>query len=94
MSALNGVANPYHDAWHDLDQYQVSRKATFGRFLTRIDDRLGDSEYLAGDTFTIADITAFVTLGFAGRIKLGIPEGCPNVARWHGQIATRPSAEA
>ena len=69
-------------------------KATFDRFLTRIDDRLGDTEYLAGDTFTIADITAFVTLGFAGRIKLDIPEGCTNVARWHGQIATRPSAEA
>ncbi len=69
-------------------------KATFGRFLTRIDDRLGDTEYLAGGTFTIADITAFVTIGFAGRIELGIPEGCANVARWHGQIAARPSAEA
>ncbi|MEE8608485.1 MAG: glutathione S-transferase family protein [Nitrospiraceae bacterium] len=69
-------------------------KATFNRFLMRIDERLRDTAYLAGGDFTIADITAFVTIEFAGRIELGISEGYPNVAHWHGQIAARPSAEA
>ncbi len=82
------------DCLKTLAQYTERGKATFGRFLTRIDDRLGDTEYLAGDSFTIADITAFVTMEFAKRIELGIPEGCANIARWHGQIAARPSAEA
>ena len=69
-------------------------KARFGRFVAHIDERLGDSAYLAGDDFTIADITAFVTIEFSGRADLGIPDDCANVARWHAQVAARPSAEA
>ncbi len=59
-----------------------------------VSSRFSLTRPIAGDTFTIADITAFVTIGFAGRIEPGIPEGCANIARWHGQIAARPSAKA
>lgn len=69
-------------------------KATFGRFLGQMDDRLGNSPYIAGDDFTIADITAFVTVEFAKLVELGIPEDRANVVRWRDQVAARPSAEA
>ena len=68
-------------------------KMAFGRFLTRIDDRLGDSEFIAGDDFTIADITAFVAIEFGGLVDFGIPMEDANVARWQDQVAARPSAK-
>ncbi|MDP6951817.1 MAG: glutathione S-transferase family protein, partial [Alphaproteobacteria bacterium] len=49
-------------------------KASLARFFETIDARLGEARYLAGETFSIADITAFVAIGFAGRVEIGVPE--------------------
>jgi len=59
-----------------------------------INTRLGQSEYIAGDRFTIADITAFVLCGFAKWIKQGPAEDHTNTHRWLAAVAARPSAEA
>ena len=63
-----------------------------GRFFRKIDDQLGKNEYLTGDTFTFADITAFCAIDFAISRKLFIPENCGNVQRWHTAVSDRPSA--
>ena len=65
-----------------------------GRFFAKLDGRLADNSHLAGDRFSIADITAFVTIDFAKRAEIEIPEGCANVARWFAQVGERPSASA
>jgi len=50
---------------------------------------------VAGTAFTIVDITAFVTIAFAKRADVQIPDhGTDNVLRWHAEIASRPSASA
>ena len=69
-------------------------RASFGRFLDRLDGRLSDSRCIAGDDFTIADITAFVGIDTAKRVELAVPEACANVARWFDEVAARPSASA
>ncbi len=70
-----------------------SRK-NFNRFLKHIDQQLENEIFLAGDTFTIADITAFVAIEFAKVVDLFVPEDCRNVGRWHRQISERRSAAA
>lgn len=62
------------------------------RFFEVIDTALADRPFLAGDSFSAADIMAFVTVEFAGWLKLSIPDGAGNAARWHAEIAARPSA--
>ena len=69
-------------------------KQSMGRFFAKLDRRLADSSHLAGDRFSIADITAFVTIDFAKRAEIEIPDDCPNVARWFAEVGARPSAEA
>ncbi len=70
-------------------------KQTLGRFFGLLDRQLADSQFIAGRAFTIADITAFVTIEFAKRIDVEIPDrGADNVFRWHAEIAGRPSAAA
>ena len=59
------------------------------------EERLGQSEYLAGENFTIADISMGVFYGFAGMIeklaKVDFELDRPNLKRWHEQISKRPS---
>jgi glutathione S-transferase len=69
-------------------------KASLCRFFETIDQRLGETRYLAGESFSIADITAFVAIGFAGRAKIGVPNSCANANRWFADVSARPSAEA
>jgi len=50
---------------------------------------------VAGDTFSIADITALCTIDFAaGAARVGIPDECINVKRWHEAVSMRDSAKA
>ena len=69
-------------------------KQSMGRFFSKLDGQLADNRYLAGDTFSIADITAFVAIDFAKRAEIEIPEDCSNVARWFAEVGERPSASA
>ncbi len=62
------------------------------RFLESIDGLLGDSEYIAGDSFTAADIIALVTVDFAGWLKLKLPEDAVRAQSWYEKVAARPSA--
>lgn len=63
-------------------------------FVATLDERLANSEWLAGDRYTFADITALVTVDFAQRGKLTLPDTATNLRRWHDAAAGRPSAAA
>ena len=62
------------------------------RFFDGFDDMVGDKPFLAGDDYTIADITALVMVDFAKWIKVTLPEGAANARRWYEAVSSRPSA--
>ena len=62
--------------------------------LQRFDARLATSPFIAGDGYSIADITALVAVDFMKPARLGKPEGFSNVVRWHREVSARPSAKA
>jgi GST-like protein len=93
MSAVGPMFGQcYHfrtDATQKID-YAIDRFVNEARRLYGImDRRLGESEYLAGDQYTIADMATYPwTHGIA---KQGHDPGAyPNVARWQQTIAARP----
>jgi len=70
-------------------------QASLLRFYNRLNAHLGQSRYVAGDEFTIADITALCAVDFASvAARVPVPEDCENVARWHADVSARPSARA
>lgn len=65
------------------------------RFYERLEQRLSESEYVGGNRFTIADITALCAVDAAtNRANLPIPAGNKNTQRWHAAVSARPSAKA
>lgn len=66
----------------------------WGAFMAALDARLGQSEWIAGDAFSFADITALVTIDFAQTAKLLVPENDVHLRRWYHDVTARPSASA
>ena len=62
------------------------------RFFGDFDALVGDKPFLAGDDYTIADITALVMVDFAKWIKVSLPEDAANARRWYEAVSGRPSA--
>jgi glutathione S-transferase len=69
-------------------------KARVGHFFTTLNERLSESEYVAGDRYTVADITAQVTVDFASWIKIPLSEEHAHAKRWHEKVSRRDSASA
>ena len=79
---------------------QVPAAAEFNRevsarFFRWFDRELDGSEFIAGKSFSVADITALCMIDFAAAlVGLTVDPALTNVARWHATVSTRPSAKA
>jgi len=64
-------------------------------FYADLEARLADVPFVAGARFSVADITAIVTVDFAIKaLSLPIPEGNVASQHWYALVAARPSMAA
>ena len=61
----------------------------FYKRMKLVERRLEDQEYLAGDSFTLADVSVGYTVGLAAGF-LGM-EIAPHVMAWHQKVTARPA---
>ena len=59
-----------------------------------IDAALAERPFIAGDSFSIADITGLVALDFTKVARVQIPDDLVHLRRWHSALAARLSAKA
>ena len=62
--------------------------------LAFLDKELADREFIAGDSYSVADIDALCAVDFMRVVKLAIGDDQPNLQRWHAAVSARPSAKA
>jgi glutathione S-transferase len=79
-----------------IDYAQIPALAQRGlartqQFFGMLDERLAGREFIAADQFSIADITAVVTVDFARVVKITLDEQHPHLQRWRAAMALRPS---
>ncbi len=86
--AMRGVEVPQVPAWAE------AQKPRIAEFLQILDRELARRKFVAGDGFTVADISGLVALDFMKPARLAIPAECAHVRRWHADLAARPSASA
>ncbi|MFG1345435.1 glutathione S-transferase [Xanthobacter autotrophicus DSM 431] len=63
-------------------------------FLEYLDLELAERGYVAGDRFTVADITALVAIDFLKVIRAEVPAGHTHLLRWRDVVSQRPSMKA
>jgi len=97
---LDAVAAYFHHATPGLgpkiETYQCAewgnhQKGRAVQGMTYLDSVLANQPYVAGDSFTMADITAFAGLIFADFAKIDVPAACGHLKVWRAKIGTRPS---
>ena len=65
------------------------------KFFEVLNDRLSESEYLAGPDYTAADLDALIAVDFAQKaVQEEVPEGLTALKAWHEKVSGRPSAAA
>jgi glutathione S-transferase len=91
---FKGRALPGPHNYEQIPELAERGRTRVQNFFHDMDARLGDRAFVAGERYTIADITAMVMIDFAGWAKLGLPDDCINLRRWYADVSARPSAKA
>lgn len=99
------ILQPIADAFrqrHDFFKGRIRQLAEYAEVqrlnaedgLDWLDRELAARRFIAGDQFSIADITAVVAIDFGRVSKIAIKPDQLNLARWHAEVSARPSAKA
>ena len=96
-NASRGLAGRALTGPNNIDQ--IPALAARGRqrvltFFASLDAQLSQQRFVTSDRYTIADITAQVTVDFASWIKLEIPREHHHATRWYEEVSARESAQA
>ena len=83
--ALTGPVN-----YEQIPELAERGRQRAAHFLGELNDRLTDSVFLAGDRFTVADITAIVAVDFMKWIKLEPENNAHGLKRWYENVNLRP----
>ena len=88
-----------HPAMREWEQPQMpewgeANKPKALEFLRFLDQELSRRRHVAGDAFSIADITAYITVGFMKPARISMPEDLAHVARWYREVGERPAFQA
>lgn len=79
---------PQVPAWGEANRPRVMAMLEF------LDSELAERPFIAGEDYTIADITALVATDFMKPAKIERPDRLANLARWYDAVSSRPSASA
>lgn len=102
MGVMLSVAQAFrhlHPAMAKLEVPQVpawgeANKPKVLEMLSRFDAALAESRYIAGDSYTVADITLLVAIDFMRPARIQRPDDLKNLARWYEDVQARPSSKA
>jgi len=90
-----GRALPGIEPYEQIPALAERGRKRIDAFAQKLDERFAESEFIAGDRYTYADIAAFVTVGFAQRAIGEDPAtGREHLVRWRQTIASRPAVAA
>jgi glutathione S-transferase len=86
--AMAALERPQVAAWGEVCRSRAAEA------LEPIDRELRDSPFIAGETFSVADITLMVGVDFMKTARISRPAELAGLDRWYRDVASRPSAAA
>ena len=99
LNLLLPVAQAFRHIHPAMKEWEIPQVVEWGEankpkaldFLELVDRELAGREFVAGDAFSVADITGMIAVDFMKPARIAVPEECVNVRRWHAAMAARPS---
>jgi len=85
----------FQGRFKQFPEYGETQRAVVHQRLERMDRELDGQHFVAGDRFTIADITALVAIDIGDRLAgITIAPELAHLTRWYAAVSSRPSAKA
>jgi glutathione S-transferase len=99
LAPISHVFRNSHPAMKEMEVPQVpawaeANKPRIMDFLELLDRELKGRRYIAGDRYSVADITGMISVDFLKPAKLTVPDNLTSVKRWHEEVSARPSSKA
>jgi glutathione S-transferase len=102
MGLLFRVAQTFRHLHPAMAQMEVPQVKEWGEanrpraleLVELLDRELAGRPFVAGDDYSVADITALVAIDFMKPARIERPASLTNLARWHSEVSSRPSAKA
>jgi glutathione S-transferase len=98
FGAVGRVFQHTHELFKDrlkqMPEYAATQRAGAEQQFKWLDEQIGNKPFIAGDRFTIADITAEVAVDFGEFAGVKYDPALKNLSRWHKSVSSRPSAKA
>jgi glutathione S-transferase len=91
---FRGKAVSGPDNYEQIPELAERGRQRAAKFFHRLDEQLADHRFIAGDNFSVADITALAFVDFARWVKLELPADADQLRRWHAEVSGRASATA
>ena len=92
---VQNTSSIFQGRFKQFPEYGEAQRAVVYQRLERMDRELNGHQFVAGDRFTIADITALVAIDIGGRLAdIKIAPELAHLTRWHETVSSRPSATA
>ena len=77
-----------------VKEWAETNLARVPRMLDYLDGELGKRKFMAGNQYSVADITALCAIDFMKVVRLSIGDSQANLRRWYSEVSGRPSASA
>ncbi|BCH32337.1 glutathione S-transferase [Mesorhizobium sp. L-8-10] len=99
MMAVAQAFRHIHPAMKEWEKPQIpewgeANKPKALEFLRLLDGELASREFVAGDDYSVADITGMIAVDFMKPARIQVPDELANVIRWYRAVGARPSAAA
>ena len=92
---VQNTSSIFQGRFKQFPEYGEAQRAVVYQRLERMDRELNGHKFVAGDRFTIADITALVAIDIGDRLgEIKIAAELAYLLRWHEAVSSRPSARA
>ncbi|MCT7375530.1 glutathione S-transferase [Chelativorans salis] len=77
-----------------VPEWGEANKPKAVEFMRFLDGELATRPFIAGDEFSVADITGLVAIQFMKPARIEMPADLHHLRRWYDDVAARPSAAA
>ncbi|QCZ92271.1 glutathione S-transferase family protein [Salinimonas iocasae] len=84
----------FKDRMVPVAEYGKQAGINAAKYLNILERRLELNTYIAGEDFSIADITALCAIDFARVVDIRLSDKHTNILRWYDLVNQRPSAKA
>ena len=93
FQAFRNISGVYADRETCIASWGEESKLRLINFLPCLDKHLSKHTYIAGEQFSIVDITGYILITFAKNLKIDIPAELTHLARWFESVQQRPSVK-